>query len=567
MNSVARPVELERPAYPWWQRANPVHHAIQRVQLSRAKHASLAGHPRTALRLARLLPRYEYAPDVAFGLDGAPANVVARRRKGFEGLGQRLRDMAPHSLEAGRRLEGVVSDVDFVNAYRAPFQFRGLVEATLPMGNVVAETCGPRIRDLDGNWEYDLSGSYGVNLFGSEFYRDAISRAVDKARSLGVVLGPYHPVVSENVDRLRSISGLDEVSFHMSGTEAVMQAVRLARYHTGRSHVVRFAGAYHGWWDGVQAGPGNPRPSRDVYTLAELSERSLHVLRTRHDIAGVLVNPIQAMHPNALPPSDGSLIAQRTAHYDKDTYREWLGRLRDVCTARGIVLIFDEVFLGFRVARGGVQEYFGVPADLVTYGKSVGGGLPVGVLCGRHDLMRRFRDDRAADICFARGTFNSHPYVMTAMNEFLRHVDGESTQETWRDIDARWTARANAINQRFAAAAIPVRLANMTSVWVTCYPDPGRYHWMYQFYLRAAGIRTAWIGTGRMILSHDLATADLREIGDRMLAAADAMQADGWWWRDPALSAREIKRQILRESVSAFRGRGSSDRSARPRSA
>jgi len=520
-----------------------------------------------ALRLARLLPRYEYSLADAFGLDDAPPNVVAHRRAGFERLGARLREMAPRTIEASRGLEGVVSDVDFVNAYRAPFQFRALVERTLPMGTVVAETCGPRIRDLDGNWEYDLSGSYGVNLFGSDFYRDAIERAVDRARSLGVVLGPYHPVVAENVERLRSISGLDEVSFHMSGTEAVMQAVRLTRYHTGRSHVVRFTGAYHGWWDGVQAGPGNPRPSHEVYTLAEMSERSLSVLRSRHDIACVLVNPIQAMHPNAVPPSDGSLIAERTANYDKPAYGEWLRRLRDVCTARGIVLIFDEVFLGFRVARGGIQEYFGVPADLVTYGKSVGGGLPIGVVCGRHDLMRRFRDDRAADICFARGTFNSHPYVMTAMNEFLRHIEGEAARDTWRDIDARWTTRANVINQRFAAAAIPVRLANMTSVWVTCYPDPGRYHWMYQFYLRAAGIRTAWIGTGRMILSHDLTTADLSEIGDRMLAAADAMQADGWWWRNPTLSAKQIKRRILRESLSAARGRASSGRSSPPRSA
>ena len=76
------------------------------------------------------------------------------------------------------------------------------------------------------------------------------------------------------------------------------------------------------------------------------------------------------------------------------------------------MLIFDEVFVGFRLARGGAQEYFGVRADLVTYGKTLGGGLPVGVVCGRRDLMKRFRDDRPADICFARGTFNSHPYVM-----------------------------------------------------------------------------------------------------------------------------------------------------------
>ena len=87
------------------------------------------------------------------------------------------------------------------------------------------------------------------------------------------------------------------------------------------------------------------------------------------------------------------------------------------------MLIFDEVFVGFRIALGGAQEYFGVRADMVTYGKTLGGGLPVGVLCGRKDLMRRFREDRPVDICFARGTFNSHPYVMGAMHEFLQRLE------------------------------------------------------------------------------------------------------------------------------------------------
>jgi glutamate-1-semialdehyde 2,1-aminomutase len=216
--------------------------------------------------------------------------------------------------------------------------------------------------------------------------------------------------VAYNVARLQEISGLDEVSFHMSGTEAVMQAVRLARYHTRRSHLVRFCGAYHGWWGDVQPGIGNPAPARDTYTLAEMSERTLHVLRNRRDIACVLVNPLQALHPNAGAPSDSALIdSTRRGGFDRDAYTRWLLQLRQVCDERKIVLIFDEVFVGFRLAPGGATEYFGVQPDLVTYGKTLGGGLPVGVLCGRHALMRRFRNDRPVDICFARGTFNSHP--------------------------------------------------------------------------------------------------------------------------------------------------------------
>ena len=96
----------------------------------------------------------------------------------------------------------------------------------------------------------------------------------------------------------------------MSGTEAVMQAVRLARYHTRRSHLVRFCGAYHGWWGDVQPGVGNPVPAHATYTLTEMSEDALRVLRTRNNIGCVLVNPLQALHPNASPASDGALVRQ-----------------------------------------------------------------------------------------------------------------------------------------------------------------------------------------------------------------------------------------------------------------
>src|SRR5258707_9456372 len=242
-----------------------------------------------------------------------------------------------------------------------------------------------------------------------------MERGRARVRELGGVVGPYRPVVADDVKRLARISGLDEVSFHMSGTEAVMQAVRLARYHTGRSHLVRFAGAYHGWCGDVQAGMGNPIAPHEPYTLAEMSERTLHVLRTRRDIACVLVNPLQALHPNANAPADSALVdTSRAGRFDRAAYSEWLKSLRQDCTERNIVLIFDEVFVGFRLAPGGAQQYFGVRADMVTYGKSLAGGLPIGVICGRKDLMRRFRDDRPVDVCFARGTFNSHPYVMLA---------------------------------------------------------------------------------------------------------------------------------------------------------
>ena len=336
----------------------------------------------------------------------------------------------------------------------------------------------------------------------------------------------------------------------MSGTEAVMQAARLARYHTRRSHLVRFCGAYHGWWGDVQPGIGNPVPAHETYTLAEMSEESLRVIRKRRDIACVLINPLQALHPNASAPSDSALLdSGRHAHFDKEAYAAWLKELRTVCTERNIVLIFDEVFVGFRLAAGGAQDYFGVRADLVTYGKTLGGGLPIGVVCGRHELMKRFRDDRPADICFARGTFNSHPYVMATMNEFLRHLQTPDGKALYRDLDRIWNERAQRLNERLRSEDLPVEVANISSIWTVCYTRPSRYNWMFQYYLRAEGLALSWIGTGRLIFSLDYAEADFEAVADRFVAAAKAMQRDAWWWSNPELTNKSIRRAILKETI------------------
>jgi glutamate-1-semialdehyde 2,1-aminomutase len=518
-----------------------------------------------ALRISRLLPEYHYSEAAFFSSDSAPSDIEKKRRAGFQRLATLFKQRYTKTLALSEELEASVSDLAFVNSHRVPFQYEHFVHEHLKVGSVVEETDGARVRDMDGNWSYDLGGAYGVNLFGSGFYKGCIDRGVERARSLGLVLGPYHPIVADNVARLEEISGFDEVSFHMSGTEAVMQAVRLARYHSNRSHVVRFSGAYHGWWDGVQAGIGNPRPAKETYTLQEMCPATLRVLETRDDIACVLVNPIQAMNPNGVPASDSMLIASdRTANFDKDAYRRWLQDLREVCTARTIVLIFDEVFLGFRLARGGVQEYFGVNADMVTYGKSLGGGLPVGVVCGKSHLMRRYSDSHPMDICFARGTFNSHPYVMATMNEFLRFIDDPEIRAGYQQLDALWNERAKELNRRLDERGLPVRVVNMTSVWTTLYTKPGRYNWMFQYYLRAEGLAMSWIGTGRFIFSHDLTDRDFGEIANRFVAAAQAMAADGWWWSDAALTNKAIKRRVLRELVSVSLGRAPSDLSTGP---
>jgi glutamate-1-semialdehyde 2,1-aminomutase len=525
----------------------------RRLLLSRAKHPSLGGHSRMARRVARFVRYYEYDDKYFFSADDAPAQVAAARREGFAQLAKVYEQRFATGIALTRELARSVSDLQFTARYRVPFQFSRRVRQYLPGGTFLESSSGVTVTDVDGNQLYDVSGSYGVNLFGYDFYKECIARGAEKVGALGPVLGAYHPIVIDNVRRLREISGLDEVSFHMSGTEAVMQAVRLARYHTRRRNLVRFCGAYHGWWGDVQPGVGNPLSPEATYTLKDMDATSLRVLRTRNDIACVLVNPVQAMHPNASAPADSALIdSGRNAHFDRAAYAAWLKELRAVCSERRIVLIFDEVFVGFRLARGGAQEYFGVRADLVTYGKSLGGGLPVGVVCGRPELMKRYDEQHPADVCLARGTFNAHPYVMGAMHEFLERLDSAPIQALYRDLDSLWQRRAAELNARLQAAELPVQVANLSSIWTFNFLKPSRYNWMFQYYVRAQGLSLSWVGTARLIFSLNYGDADFAAVADRVLVAAEAMRRDGWWWQDPALTNKAIRRRVLRELLQAW---------------
>lgn len=527
-----------------------------RIELSRAKHRSLAGHSKMSRRISKLIPRYEFEIDDFFRSDGAPGDVATKRQDGFFRLGAQFQEKFAKSRALTAEAAAGISDLQFTQVYRVPFQYSRLVKEHLGAGSFMQASSGVTLTDLDGNVFYDLAGSYGVNIFGYDFYKECIANADKRAQSLGPVLGFYHPVVAENVKRLLELSGMDEVSFHMSGTEAVMQAVRLARYHTGKTHLVRFAGAYHGWWGDVQPGVGNPIAPHETYTLAEMSERTLHVLRTRRDIACVLVNPLQGLHPNGNAPGDSALVdSSRKGGFDREAYTEWLKKLREVCTERGIVLIFDEVFLGFRLAPGGCQDYFGVPADMVTYGKSLGGGLPIGVVCGKSRFMRRFRDDAPADICFARGTFNSHPYVMTAMDEFLSRLKSPNFSAIYNGLDETWNGRAKQLNDMLKARDLPVHVSNLQSIWMVEYTTPSRYNWMLQYYLRAEGLALSWVGTGRFIFSLNYTDADFAEVAKRFVAAAEKMKQDQWWWNDGSLTNKAIKRKILKEMLGHAFGR------------
>jgi glutamate-1-semialdehyde 2,1-aminomutase len=189
-----------------------------RIELSRAKHPSLAGHSRMSRRAAALVPFYDYGEETVFRSDGVPDEVAQRRGAAFLRLAEVYRTRFAETRRRTAEVRDGISDLQFTDAYRVPFQYSCVVRRHLGAGTFVASSSGVTLTDLDGNAFYDLSGAYGVNLLGYDFYKACMARGAERVRDLGPVLGPYHPVVAYNVGRLREISGLDEVSFHMSGT-------------------------------------------------------------------------------------------------------------------------------------------------------------------------------------------------------------------------------------------------------------------------------------------------------------------------------------------------------------
>jgi glutamate-1-semialdehyde 2,1-aminomutase len=515
---------------------------------------ALAPTPALSRRLARWVRTRSYADADVFRADGAPPVWVERRRRGMDRLAARFRARSPQAHAWGEAIRAGFSDLRFTDANRVPFPFARYMRERFDLCSVVTAAAGPRLRDLDGHWTLDVSGWYGVNVAGVARYKEWMARGLERVQDLGPVLGPLHPVVGDNIARLRAISGLDEVSFHMSGTEAVMAAVRLARFNTGRRLIVCFAGAYHGWWDGVQPGLGSERSLDDCLTLRDLSPASLAVIgRRRREIAAVLVNPVQCFHPNAPPPNDAVLLTSgvRRTHEAEAAYAGWLARLREVCDASDVPLILDEVYTGFRLAPGGAQEYFGVRADMVVYGKTVAGGLPIGVVCGRAALMRRFDPDRPMRVAYVIGTFSAHPVVMGAMNEFLRWLAEPGTPALYDDLNARCGRWVRETNARLADVGLPLKVMHLASVWTLLFTEPSRYNWLLQYYLRAEGVTLSWVGTGRCLSSMDFADEDYADLQDKLLAAAGAMRADGWWLTAEEHPEREraMRKSLVREVV------------------
>ena len=518
---------------------------------------ALAFVPLVSRRMAGWVRTRDYSEDEFLTADGAGSIWVDRRRQAVKDLAERLQVRYAKSVAWGNSVRESFSDLRFTDVTRVPFPFARVAREKFNLCSVVTASNGSKLQTLDGDWTIDVSGSYGLNVAGFDRYKEWISRGWERVKDLGPVLGPLHPVVAENIALLKQVSGLEEVSFHMSGTEAVMAAVRLARFNTGKKQIVCFSGAYHGWWDGVQPGIGSERPLDDCLTLKDMSPRSLAAIRRlAGEIAGVLVNPVQSFHPNSPPPSDAVLMTSEVRKTEASTerYAEWLRTLRRVCTECGVPLIFDEVYTGFRLAVGGAQEYFGVRADMVVYGKTVAGGLPIGAVCGRAALMRRFDPSRPMRIAYVVGTFSAHPAVMGAMNEFLRWAAEPGTPALYAAANARCSAWVRSTNERLSEARLPVRLVNLTTVWTVLFKEPSRYNWLLQYYMRSEGVTLSWVGTGRCLSSMDMTDEDYEALQTKLVTAARTMKGDGWWLTKDEYPERErrMKWRLIRDVLGSL---------------
>jgi glutamate-1-semialdehyde 2,1-aminomutase len=140
---------------------------------------------------------------------------------------------------------------------------------------------------------------------------------------------------------------------------------------------------------------------------------------------------------------------------------------------------------------------------------------------------------------------------MGAMYEFLQRLERPEISAIYENLDEVWNMRAQRLNERLRAAGLPVSVANLSSIWTITYTQPSRYNWMFQYYLRAAGLALSWVGTGRLIFSLNFTDADFNEVADRVVAAAEAMQRDAWWWSAPQLTNKSIKRRVLKEMIQA----------------
>lgn len=335
---------------------------------------------------------------------------------------------------------------------------------------VAKSSSGAKIWDVDGNEYIDLTMGFGVNLFGHNppFIKEALATQLEK----GIQIGPQAELAGEVAQLICEFTGMDRVAFSNTGTEAVMTAIRLARTATGRSKIAFFAGSYHGHFDGtlaknklineqIQSLPislGTPLNFvKDVLILDYDNDQSLELIKTHAlELAAVLVEPVQTRNLTLQP-------------------QKFLQQLRKLTHELDIPLIFDEMVTGFRIHPGGAQAWFGVQADIATYGKIVGGGMPIGVIAGKAKYMNavdggiwHYGDASYPQekTTFFAGTFCKHPLALAAAKAVLCYLksQGASLQEKLNYFTVDFVAK---LNTYFAQEKLPIQMTSFGSIFGT----------------------------------------------------------------------------------------------------
>lgn len=353
---------------------------------------------------------------------------------------------------------------------------------------IVAErTNGCRIWDIDGNEFVDALNGFGSNFFG--YAHPKITQAVVDQLWKGVEIGPQSPVVGDVAKTICEITGMERAGFCNTGSEAVMGAMRIARTVTGRKLIVIFSGAYHGIFDEVivrptrrknmPAAPGiMPSTVENVLVLDYGTEESLQIIRERaHELAAVMIEPIQSRRPEFQP-------------------REFLHEIRKITEESGTAFIFDEVITGFRTAPGGAQEFYGIQADIGTYGKVIGGGLQIGVVAGMAKWMDaldggpwHYGDDSQPEVgvTYFAGTFVRHPASIAACKAALEILQEEGPALQQR-VNGQTAYLVSELNNFFQDREVPLEVNHFSSLWRMTYTESIPYSEVLFYLIRKNGV-------------------------------------------------------------------------------
>jgi amino acid adenylation domain-containing protein len=372
------------------------------------------------------------------------------------------------------------ADPRVVSGFRA--QWKDLV---YPIS--VARSSGSKLWDVDGNKYIDLLNGFGVTMFGH--CPDFVREAVEKQLRAGIEIGPQTPYAGQVAELLCEMTGMERAAFCNTGSEAVMAAIRLARTVTNKKKIVFFTGDYHGAFDEVlvRAAGRRSRPiapgildeqAANVIVLEYGSPASLETIRAHaHELAAVLVEPVQSRHPNLQPV-------------------EFLRELRAITEQSNTALIFDEVVTGFRTHPGGAQALFGIRADLATYGKVIGGGLPIGVVAGKAAYMDaldggmwQYGDTSSPEVgvTFCAGTFVRHPLAMASAWAVLNHLKNAGPQ-LQDDLSDKTNGLVRTLNTLFENGSVPARIESFRSIFYFGFPSDQRLASLLYYHLREKGV-------------------------------------------------------------------------------